>query len=84
VLVFFDWCRGTESNCRHGDFQPDQDQNRKPVISDSKLILLAFSVTVMLGGISSFLEKWNAAGTNWCTVLDAIGRGHGEVRCAWF
>jgi len=48
---------------RTEDFEPDQGQNRKPMISNSNLISLAFFVPVILGKIGLFLQKMTAAGT---------------------
>jgi hypothetical protein len=45
------------------DFKPDQGQKRKPMISNSNLISLAFFVPVILGKIGLFLQKMTAAGT---------------------
>ena len=43
ISGFGEWCRGTESNCRHGDFQPFFQFGKKPHIFNSLIMFDIFS-----------------------------------------
>ena len=61
--AFYIWCRGTESNCRHGDFQTKFWKIQK--CCDSKQLILFQFFNLLLVSFGTVWKHLTLTGTIW-------------------